>query len=296
VRDRVTVLRDGATRVAGDAQSPGSRLSLGRKPDQVSKGARRSGTAANAAGRPVLLQAEALKYQNRLGVLIEVRHGEIVGLQVCSAWSKRTARALFGAELLEGGNQNSKVAFSPRGPHDAIDAGWLSSQTARTALSLLSVRENLTLAAPPAHAMGHRFRKRQGELVDRFMQRLGIKATGAEQKIHELGRQSAEGPSGAMAVQEYETFLLDEPTCGRRWRGEIQRLIAELAEQARGSRFHRKWKSSLKAHSVVVLRDGRSVAELSGEQKNTKAICTPWRKVQIVRKPSVDSVKQQDGI
>jgi len=33
---------------------------------------------------------------------------------------------------------------------------------------------------------------------------------------------------------------------------------------------------------VVVLRDGRSVAELSGEQKNTRQFCTPWRKVQIV--------------
>jgi len=33
-----------------------------------------------------------------------------------------------------------------------------------------------------------------------------------------------------------------------------------------------RWKSSLKAHSVVVLRDGRSVAELSGEQKNTKIL------------------------
>jgi len=100
------------------------------------------------------------------------------------------------------------------------------------------VRENLTLAALPAPTQwGIVSRKRQGELVDRFMQRLGIKAAGAEQKIHELGRQSAEGPSGAMAVQEYETFSsTSRPRYRRYAKGEIQRLIAELAEQgARGS-------------------------------------------------------------
>jgi len=82
---------------------------------------------------------------------------------------------------------------------------------------------------------GASFRKRQGELVDRFMQRLGIKAVSAEQKIHELGRQSAEG-SRAMAVQEYETSSPRRADWYRRWCREIQRLIAELAEQRlRGS-------------------------------------------------------------
>jgi len=41
----------------------------------------------------------------------------------------------------------------------------------------------------------------------------------------------------------------------------------------------------------VVLRDGRSVAELSGEQKNTKQFCAMAEGADR-RKPSVDSVKQ----
>jgi len=42
----------------------------------------------------------------------------------------------------------------------------------------------------------------------------------------------------------------------------------------------------------VVVRDGRSVAELSGEQKNLRAILHAMAE-EIVRKPLVDSVKRR---
>jgi len=160
----------------------------------------------------MLLQAEALKYQNRLdGVLIEVRHGEIVGLQVCSAWSKRNARALFGAELLNGGTTEGSLlpcvvpmtpsmrdGFPLRGPADGI----------------IPERENLTLAATALTQWGIVSRKRQGELVDRFMQRLGIKATGAEQKIHELSGGNQQKVLLARWLCKNTKLLLDEPTRG----------------------------------------------------------------------------------
>ena len=51
----------------------------------------------------------------------------------------------------------------------------------------LSVRENLTLAAlPTLTKLGIVSRRRQREIVERFMQRLGIKASSAEQRIREL--------------------------------------------------------------------------------------------------------------
>jgi len=98
-----------------------------------------------------------------------------------------------------------------------------------------------------------------------------------------LGRQSAEGPSG-VAVQEYETssprradsryrrWCKGDPAAHRRTGGAGARVLmisSEMEELVEGSQ------------RVVVLRDGRSVAELSGEQKNT-GNSAPWRKAQIV--------------
>jgi len=221
-----------------------------------------------------LLQAEALKYQNR-SAASQVRHGEIVGLRVCSALAKRNGARSVRGRTTDGGTVKPKVAFSPlRGPHDAIDGmAFSEDRKADGIIPELSVRENLTLAAlPDLTQWGIVSRKRQGELVDRFMQRLGIKAERRAEDPRTRAA-SAEGPSGAMAVQEYETSLLDEPTAVSTFAVGRSNGSSLNWRAGWGSDVHRKWKSSLKAHSVSSsLRDGRSVAELSGEQKNIKAI------------------------
>ncbi len=289
VCDRVTVLRDGRN-IVTQSLTTLNRLDLvchmlGRKPSEVSKGVTAfAGRPQNATDRPVLLQAEALKYQNRLdGVSIEVRHGEIVGLAgLLGSGRSETARALFGAEPVDGGTvklEGSLLSLS--GPHDAIDAGMAFLSEDRKADGIipeLSVRENLTLAALPALTQwGIVSRKRQGELVDRFMQRLGIKAASAEQKIHELsGGNQQKVLLARWLCKNTKLLLLDEPTRGIDVgaKGEIQRLIAELAEQGLGVLMISSEVEELVEGSqrVVVLRDGRSVAQLGGEQKNTKAI------------------------
>ena len=287
VCDRVTVLRDGRN-IVTQSLTTLNRLDLvyymlGRKPDEVSKGITPEGRLQNA-GRTVLLQAEALQYQNRLnGVSIEVQHGEIVGLAgLLGSGRSETVRALFGAEPLAGGTvklEGSLLFMS--GPHDAIDAGMAFLSEDRRADGIipeLSVRENLTLAALPALTQwGIVSRRRQGELVNRFMQRLGIKAASAEQKIHELsGGNQQKVLLARWLCKNTKLLLLDEPTRGIDVgaKGEIQRLIAELAEQGLGVLMISSEVEELVEGSqrVVVLRDGRSVAELTGEQKNTRGI------------------------
>ncbi|KAB8321044.1 sugar ABC transporter ATP-binding protein [Tolypothrix campylonemoides VB511288] len=288
VCDRVTVLRDGRN-IVTQSLATLNRLDLvchmlGRKPREVSKGVTAfAKRPQNVAGQPVLLQAEGLKYQNRLnGVSIEVRHGEIVGLAgLLGSGRSETARALFGSQPIDGGTVKLEGnLLEVRDPHDAIDAGMAFLSEDRKADGIipeLSVRENLTLAALPALTQwGIVSRKRQGELVKRFMQRLGIRAS-AEQKIHELsGGNQQKVLLARWLCKNTKLLLLDEPTRGIDVgaKSEIQRLIAELAEQGLGVLMISSEVEELVEGSqrVVVLRDGRSVAELSGEQKNIKAI------------------------
>jgi ribose transport system ATP-binding protein len=71
-------------------------------------------------------------------------------------------------------------------------------------------------------------------------------------------------------------LLLDEPTRGIDVgaKREIQSLIAELANQGLGVLMISSELEELVEGSqrVIVLRDGQSIAQLSGEQKNIKAI------------------------
>lgn len=288
VCDRVTVLRDGRN-IVTQSLTTLSRLDLvchmlGRKPDQVSKGVTAfAGRSSNAVGRSVLLQAE-LKDQHRQGsVSIEVRHGEIVGLAgLLGSGRSETARALFGAQPLDGGTVKLEGRLLElRSPHEAIAAGMAFLSEDRKAdgiIGELSVRENLTLAALPSLTQwGIVSRKRQDKLVDRFMQRLGIKAVSAEQKIHELsGGNQQKVLLARWLCKNTKLLLLDEPTRGIDIgaKGEIQELIAELAAQGLGVLMISSEVEELVEGSqhVIVLRDGQSVAQLSGEQKNIQAI------------------------
>jgi ribose transport system ATP-binding protein len=258
---------------------------LGRKPEEVSKRVTAfAGHSQNTLGQPVLLQAEALKYKKRLnGVSIEVRHGEIVGLAgLLGSGRSETLRVLFGAEPLEGGTVKLEGSLlSLRDPHDAIDAGIAFLSEDRKADGIipeLSVRENLTLAAlPNLTQWGIVSKKRQSELALRFMKRLDIKAASIEQKIRELsGGNQQKVLLARWLCKNTKLLLLDEPTRGIDVgaKREIQQLIAELAEQGLGVVMISSEVEELVEGSqrVVVLRDGQSIAELGGKQKNIKAI------------------------
>jgi len=140
-----------------------------------------------------LLRASTIASGPRLrGVTFEVHRGEIVGLAgLLGSGRTETARAVFGATLSDSGTMLLDGAmFAPRTPRDAILAGIGFVPEDRKADGLfpdLSVRENVTLAALPLlTSYGVVSRRRQAEVVQRYLQRMGIKATGADQKAREL--------------------------------------------------------------------------------------------------------------
>ena len=286
VCDRVTVLRDGrlvaARPLAGLEKIDLVCLMLGKRREELRcKGATAFGEhEAAAAGKPhaPLLRAENLTRGRKLDhVTVEAGRGEIVGMAgLLGSGRTETARAIFGADPVDEG----QVVLEGRpldagSPSDAIAAGLAflaEDRKAEGVIPELSVRENLTLAAlPELTKFGVVSRAKQDEVVGRFMKRLGIKASSAEQKIRELSGGNQQKVLLARWLCRNPKFLiLDEPTRGIDVgaKGEIQSLINELAESGLGVLMISSELEELVEGSsrVVVMRDGRAVAELRGAE------------------------------
>jgi ribose transport system ATP-binding protein len=290
VCDRVTILRDG--KLVGTRELAGLErldlvcLMLGKQREEL----RRQG--ATAFGKPSagkqeaapLLRAEELKRGRKLNrVTVDAGRGEIVGMAgLLGSGRTETARAIFGADRIESGEIYLEGRpLKLRSPGDAINAGLAFLSEDRKAEGIipeLSVRENLTLAALPALSkMGIVSRERQREIVERYMKRLSIKASSAEQKIRELSGGNQQKVLLARWLCKNPKFLiLDEPTRGIDIgaKGEIQSLINELAESGLGVLMISSELEELVEGSsrVVVMRDGEAVAELHGAEISQDSI------------------------
>ncbi|MDQ3135738.1 MAG: sugar ABC transporter ATP-binding protein, partial [Acidobacteriota bacterium] len=290
---RVTVLRDGkliGTRdLAGLERIDLVCLMLGKQREELRrKGATAFGKHhdADSAARDAepLLRAENLTRGRRLDhVSLAAGRGEIVGMAgLLGSGRTETARAIFGADKLEAGQvyldgRQLKI----QSPNDAIEAGLAFLSEDRKAEGIipeLSVRENLTLAALPSLSRaGVVSRTRQQEIVEKFMKRLGIKASSPDQKIRELSGGNQQKVLLARWLCKNPKFLiLDEPTRGIDIgaKGEIQSLINELANDGLGVLMISSELEELVEGSarVVVMRDGQAVAELRGAEISQDSI------------------------
>ncbi len=287
--DRATVLRDG--KLVGTYELAKLErldlvcLMLGKQRDELQRKGATAFKHHDAKPETVpLLRAENLKRGRKLnGVTVEVGRGEIVGLAgLLGSGRTETARAIFGADRIEAGTVYLEDRpINLREPNDAIDAGLAFISEDRKAEGIipeLSVRENLTLAALPVLSrMGIVSRARQNEIVARFMKRLRIKASSAEQKIRELSGGNQQKVLLARWLCKNPKFLiLDEPTRGIDIgaKGEIQALINELAEEGLGVLMISSELEELVegCSRVIVMRDGQRVAELRGDEVSQNAI------------------------
>jgi ribose transport system ATP-binding protein len=216
-------------------------------------------------------------------VSVDVRPGEIVGLAgLLGSGRTETARVVFGVDRGEGG----RVAFAGRDdavaePSDAIKAGmgFLSEDRKLEGIVPgMSVRENLTLALMPHLARrGIVDEAKSREIVDRFIQRLGIKCASPEQRIRELsGGNQQKVLLARWLCMNPKLLILDEPTRGIDVgaKAEILSLVRELAGQGLGVlMISSELEEVIEAASrVFVLRDGHTAAELTGEDVNEPAI------------------------
>ena len=287
--DRVTVLRDGRRVHSGPlTELPRLKLvalMLGRDLETI----RREGTTGfegetTAVAPTPVLAASGLSSRHRLSdVDIRVRPGEIVGLGgLLGAGRSETARAIAGALPLDSGT----VAVAGKSVRTgsvaaAMRAGVVMLPEDRKAEGILpdlSVRENIVLAAlPRLSAAGLVSRRRQSSIVDMFMRRLRIKAASPDQRVGELsGGNQQKVLLARLLCQQPKVLLLDEPTRGIDVgaKAEVQALVDELAAEGLGvvlisSEFEELVEGS---DSIVVLREGRVVAELRGAEVTEAAL------------------------
>jgi galactofuranose transport system ATP-binding protein len=290
--DRVTVLRDGRlveTRLlTGLERLDLVCLMLGKPREALRQGITAFGEPREVAEvvstAPVLLRTEHVASGNKLhDISIEVRRGEILGLAgLLGSGRTETARAIFGADPRQrGAVYLNGTRADPKSPDDAIRAGvgFVSEdRKAEGIIAELSIRENLTLAALPLLTrFGVVSRTRQRAMVDRFMKRLGIKASSTDQRIRELsGGNQQKVLLARWLCTSPKLLILDEPTRGIDIgaKGEIQALVNELAADGLGVLMISSELEELVEGSsrVVVLHDGRSVAELKGSAISQQAI------------------------
>jgi ribose transport system ATP-binding protein len=279
VCDRVTVMRDGRT-VLASRMDQISKLELvaamlGRDLATVRReGATAFSGSEHRAGNE-LLHVENLQVGRRVrSANVAVHEREIVGLAgLLGSGRTEIARAIFGAERPHGGRvrlNGQTVSLSHPSQAIARGVGFCSEDRKLEGIvPEMSVRENLTLALlPKLTRAGIVDEKRQQEIVERFIDRLGIKTSGPEQKIRELsGGNQQKVLLARWLCMNPKLLILDEPTRGIDVgaKAEIQSLIKELADRGLGVLMISSELEEIVEGSdrVFVLRDGETVADLA---------------------------------
>ncbi len=281
VCDRVTIMRDGRT-VTEQPMESISKLNLvaimlGKELGEVRQEGQTGFDKTRRAVRhdePPLLKVTGLRHEPILReASFAVRPGETIGLAgLLGSGRTEVARVIFAADTADAGE--IEIGGKPanfHGPADAIRAGigfCSEDRKAEGIIPYLSVRENLTLAALPTLTnAGVVDKKRQEEIVDQFVARLGIKTSSPEQLVRELsGGNQQKVLLARWLCLNPRLLILDEPTRGIDVgaKAEIQKLIDELAGQGLSVlMISSEIEEILEgADQVVVMRDGVSVAKM----------------------------------
>ncbi len=289
--DGVTVLRDGRVVHQGPlAELDRLRLvslMLGRDVSEVrAEGVTRFSGSHDAADDVPVVEADGLTRRHVLsGVSVAVRPGEVVGLGgLLGAGRTETAKAIAGALPLDGGRVTVAGVPLRRGSAAAaVRAGVAllpEDRKAEGIIPTLSVRENIALAALPRLSRGGIVSDaRVDRIVETFMRRLRIKASGPDQPVAELsGGNQQKVLIARWLATEPRILLLDEPTRGIDVgaKAEVQALIDELAAEGLGVLLISSDLEELVEGSdrVIVLKDGAVVGELSGGELTEEGVMT----------------------
>ncbi len=282
VSDRMTVLRNGKLVGQYDAAAlPRMELiarMMGKDVAEISAMSAHRAPAPASADRKVFLSARGLGKKGTMHpVDIDIASGEIMGLAgLLGSGRTETAKMLFGVLHTDSGQvtvEGKSVSF--RSPSQAIASGLGFCPEDRKGEAIipdLSIRENIILVLQAQRGWWRPLsRKQQDVLVDKYIKALRIATPDAEKSIKFLsgGNQQKAILARWMAANP-RLLILDEPTRGIDVgaKFEIAQLIESLCGQGMAILFiSSELEEVVRSSSrVVVLRDRKKIAELTGGQ------------------------------
>jgi ABC-type sugar transport system ATPase subunit len=235
-------------------------------------------------GARVVLEARGLSRGRAVSdVSLQVRAGEIVGLAgLVGSGRSEVARLLAGADRADAGEivlDGAPVRL--RHPRDAARHGIAmvpESRKEQGLLMLRSIRENATLATLPRFSRGGVVeRARERRYAQGLFDRLDVRAPGTSTRVGALsgGNQQKVLFARWLAI-EPRALIADEPTRGIdvAAKREIHGLIAELAAGGMGVLLISSEIEEVLglAHRVLVMRGGRVVEELVGDEATEERV------------------------
>lgn len=282
--DRVSVLRDG--RKMGTY-----RTSELNRPELVSLmiGERDIERIPDPAVRErIVLRCRDLMSADGLqGVDLDIRSGEIVGVAgLLGSGREAIADVIFGARPLAAGSiELDDRRLGRRSPGRSIKGGMAlvpSDRARRGILPNLSTRENISLASLGSIARRGRLQaRRERSDVARWIAAVGLVPADPERSVSTLSGGNQQKAILARALRTQPRLLiLDEATQGVDVgaKRSIHNLVRRAASSGAAVMVCTAEAEDLPAlcHRVVVLRDGRIVAEFMGEnltQENVVMSC-----------------------
>ena len=287
VCDRITVLRDG--KLVGEyaiENLPRVDLvakMLGKEFDDISA-IKDTSASTDFTNAEIVYEASGLDSTSGIKPFdFNIQKGEVNGFTgLLGSGRSECVRAIFGADKVHGGTVKvggKRVKISK--PKDAMKQGigYLPEDRKRDGIvGDLSVKENIILALQVLKGAVRPFSKSQMEkFADEYISLLDIKTASVDTPIKSLsGGNQQKVILARWLLTNPKYLILDEPTRGIDigTKVEIQKLVLKLAAEDKSITFiSSEIDEMLRTCSrLIVMRDGKVVGELTGEDLNQNTI------------------------
>lgn len=281
ISDRITIFRDGQyigmKAINEITYDDTVRMMIGRELSDVYPA---------VTGKPgkEILRVEGMNDNRRFkNISFALSAGEILGFYgLVGSGRTEVMRAIFGIDTYEAGKiylDGQEVTIKK--PKDAIDLGIALAPENRKEQGLILMRDikyNTVIAILSSIIRGIKTdKKKEEEIVDKYMKRLNVKATSSAHITAELsGGNQQKVVLAKWLATEPKVLILDEPTRGIDIgaKFEIYKLITELADMGMGIIFISSELPEVMNLStrLVIMHEGKKMGELGREELTEETV------------------------